>query len=723
MSPADSVVLLNHLLAGALKGGAVLAAGLAVTVLLSRSSGARRHLILSLATALALLLGVLGPVVPTWHPAFLQGTPATSMVSYAPPAPRRAEEAMPLLPGTVGDLAGAISSPQPGATPISTEFAPPAPAGGHWSRLPLFLWTVGAGAVLIWVLAGVAGGWYLVATARPVTAPEWRRSLAQARAEAGTIAGSIRLLEHQAIGAPASIGWWRPAILLPAEARGWSESRREAVLAHELAHVRRRDNLTGLVAHLTCAVHWFNPLAWYAAQRMRIEREVAADDEVLARGMKASDYSRVLLELAESLGPSSRLVSATGLSLERSSVLARRLVAILDPQRRRGPIGPRLVAGATFTAIGVGLFFALIGPDPSVIRAIETERERAYPRPPLGETEIPGDAVDSYMGGARIAENLDLYEAAGCTSVDQPCHLDQWLESPEGWAEAPQALRALAASSRAAEVASLVMRGAAQRFDRSLLGVDLSLDGDWFPFSPVRVQMVVRAFAMEAAATGRPVEAAEALLALLRWGQDHGRGAVVSGYIVGVAYQRVAAAGLLRVVLSEELSPGEVRALVAGYQKILASQPSFADAFRIEGLWRAQQVPAHARWRDTERTVRALAAAADGSTEERGRHLEAFWEGHGEESAKSMWRGLVAKTDRNESEVRLGYIALALLADRLERGRFAQHLDDLVPTFVPALPLDPVSGRPFDYEVDGDRALIRSRASTNEQPIELRLEP
>ena len=53
--------------------------------------------------------------------------------------------------------------------------------------------------------------------------------------------------------------------------------------------VRRWDWLTQMLAHVVCCVYWFNPLVWYAAQRMRIEREQACDDLVLASGAKASD--------------------------------------------------------------------------------------------------------------------------------------------------------------------------------------------------------------------------------------------------------------------------------------------------------------------------------------------------------------------------------------------------------------------------------------------------
>ena len=85
-----------------------------------------------------------------------------------------------------------------------------------------------------------------------------------------------------------SWGTRRPAVLLPQGAERWPTSRLEAVLLHELAHVRRRDCLTQLMAEVAVALHWVNPLAWVAAHRLRVEREHACDDQALGAGARAS---------------------------------------------------------------------------------------------------------------------------------------------------------------------------------------------------------------------------------------------------------------------------------------------------------------------------------------------------------------------------------------------------------------------------------------------------
>ena len=90
----------------------------------------------------------------------------------------------------------------------------------------------------------------------------------------------------------------RPAIVMPAIADSWADDRRRAVVLHELAHVARHDCLTATLASAACAIYWFHPAAWWIARRLRIERELACDDRVIAAGTEGRAYAGHLLEIA-----------------------------------------------------------------------------------------------------------------------------------------------------------------------------------------------------------------------------------------------------------------------------------------------------------------------------------------------------------------------------------------------------------------------------------------
>ena len=162
---------------------------------------------------------------------------------------------------------------------------------------------------------------------------------------------------------PMTWGILRPVILLPITADVWPTERRQVVLAHELAHVKRRDCLAQLIAQLARGLYWFNPLVWLAWRRLLNESERACDDLVLAQGSKASEYAEHLLSVASGIEADAFLSSAA-IAMARPSQLQDRLLAILDEKRNRRRL-TRLVLGIAL-AIVAGVVVPL-----SVLRAVE----------------------------------------------------------------------------------------------------------------------------------------------------------------------------------------------------------------------------------------------------------------------------------------------------------------------------------------------------------------
>ena len=75
----------------------------------------------------------------------------------------------------------------------------------------------------------------------------------------------VTLLLHPDQTIPVGWGIFRPRLMLPVAAQSWSDEQLRSVLLHELAHIKRRDVPGQLLAQFACAMHWFNPLVWFAA--------------------------------------------------------------------------------------------------------------------------------------------------------------------------------------------------------------------------------------------------------------------------------------------------------------------------------------------------------------------------------------------------------------------------------------------------------------------------
>jgi uncharacterized protein (TIGR03435 family) len=173
---------------------------------------------------------------------------------------------------------------------------------------------------------------------------------------------------------PMTWGVFKQTVLLPAVAADWTDDRLCLVLAHELAHVKRRDGLFQILIQAACSVYWFNPLIWYASHRVRIERERAADDAVLNLGADADDYAAHLLQIAR--GVVSGWTFAT-LYMAHPSQLESRLRSIIDSRTERRTLSRwaavSLVGSTILLTILTGAIHLTAKPQPEVPTArIET---------------------------------------------------------------------------------------------------------------------------------------------------------------------------------------------------------------------------------------------------------------------------------------------------------------------------------------------------------------
>ncbi len=410
LTVADSFHGLTILLDAAVKGLAVLAVAAAATLALRRGSAALRHLVWSLSVLGLLCIPVLSVTLPQWRVPLLPSwaaVPAPVPVPTPAAAPQATVETppMPLPPVTV-----ALSDPWQGAQgelpagtafpaetePLATAASMPAsvPPSPHWSIWVLLGWAAGLLAMTVPLVVGTVGIRLSRRRAAPVTDPQWLSLLERLRRQLGVHRPIVLLRSSRSI-IPLTCGLVRPVILLPAEADLWSQECRTMVLLHELAHIRRRDCLTQLLARLARVLYWFNPLVWLAGRMLRVERERACDDMVLAAGHQASAYAAHLLEIVSTLR-SVRCPSLAAVAMAKRSQFEGRMLAILDPRRNRRALTRLGVVVAALLVAGVVVPIA-------GIRATTADKPAAT----SGESTIPAEAMPAAADEVAWSEALN----------------------------------------------------------------------------------------------------------------------------------------------------------------------------------------------------------------------------------------------------------------------------------------------------------------------------
>jgi beta-lactamase regulating signal transducer with metallopeptidase domain len=282
----------------------------------------------------------------------------------------------------------AISPPAVTPPPATVT---PAPAGAA-ARSAAFPAVSVAGALRAVWLAGVIAFllpvgivlWRLFTIRRTGVPVAWCRDELAALARARGVTQSIEVLEHESVPGPMTFGVLRPVIVLPADAREWSETELRCALMHEIEHIQRRDWLTQTAARAVAACYWFHPMVWTAWRRLCLEAERACDDAVVL-SEERTEYAEQLVSLAARM-------SATPLQpllgMANRSDLSARVTAVLDDRLRRGRAGALVAAG---TVVAAGMLVLAVAP----VRAVATT-------PALAVVEDADDAEDAR--GADPAE-------------------------------------------------------------------------------------------------------------------------------------------------------------------------------------------------------------------------------------------------------------------------------------------------------------------------------
>ncbi len=318
--------------------GLLLAA--ALRLMKSRSSEARY------AVACAALVAVLAVSVGTFFV-----VPAPERPAPVAAAPMPGPVALPLRPSTVVTLppmpAGVTLPPAPPATVAEMPVVAETPLAVRAVKvvepaLPYIVmaWGLGVLVLSLWQLTG----WMLVQRLRRLAAAVQEPALVESArrlAHAMRVSRPVRLLESALVRVPMVIGWLRPVILLPIGfATGLTSEQVQAVLAHELAHIRRHDYLINLLQVLVETLFFYHPAVWYISRRIRAERENCCDDMALAAGAERFSYAESLVLLARQSGGKgkpSRAAAAFLGATGRPSQLKSRIGRLVGSAESEGP--------------------------------------------------------------------------------------------------------------------------------------------------------------------------------------------------------------------------------------------------------------------------------------------------------------------------------------------------------------------------------------------------
>ena len=278
--------------------------------------------------------------------------------------------------------------------------APALPPTGHsTSTLPALVW--GSGALSIAALR--LGGYLRVRSALRASTPL-------------TLHAPIEVRSTTALLEPGIAGFRRPVLLLPAGiAERLSPRQLDSILAHELCHARRHDNVTAAVHMLVETIFWFHPLVWWIGARLVEERERACDEAVISAGLDPREYADAIVSVCRFYveSPVACVSGVTGADLKK------RLRTILSggAVRELGRLQKVALAVAAATAIAVPFFIGIVRPP--ALRAQAVQFEVASIRPCRPGDNGGGDGRKSERKGGGSGPNPSPNRlVTGCETVE-----------------------------------------------------------------------------------------------------------------------------------------------------------------------------------------------------------------------------------------------------------------------------------------------------------------
>jgi beta-lactamase regulating signal transducer with metallopeptidase domain len=269
-----------------------------------------------------------------------------------------------------------------------------------WATAIFVCWTVIAALAGIRLALGVRKLKRLRTSCTPIQISDF--PTLQAMVEQFRRIRSVEICRSSALQVPTAIGFLKPVIVVPEWALAeLSEDDLKAVVLHELAHLRRRDDWTNLAQKMLRAVFFFHPAVWWVDKKLALEREMACDELVLAETGNRRAYAECLVSLAEKNVLRRGLAMAQAL-LSRAHETSLRLERILHSNQPRAVTArvfqPALAVTAGVAIVGV----VLLGRTPKLIAF-----QPAPQQPAASAVNVPSVGVDgSSQALADVSRNV-----------------------------------------------------------------------------------------------------------------------------------------------------------------------------------------------------------------------------------------------------------------------------------------------------------------------------
>ena len=201
-----------------------------------------------------------------------------------------------------------------------------------WRTLTLSLWLAGVLALFGKLVIGL---WTAAGIRRRAIALREHRIQCSLDQLSPRPHAALAVRETTELIVPVTTGWWSPTILLPVDWRSWDDPKLLAVLAHEVAHVNRRDFSVVIAAEFNRCLYWFHPASWWLRKWLADLAEEACDDAAIEETGNAAGYARYVLEIASRLTSTGGQRARLAVSMARESNVEVRIATILDRERRR----------------------------------------------------------------------------------------------------------------------------------------------------------------------------------------------------------------------------------------------------------------------------------------------------------------------------------------------------------------------------------------------------